>query len=182
MIAEKKELRVATTSLAGCFGCHMSLLDIDEKLLALLEVVEFDASPLTDIKHCGPCDLGLVEGGLCNADNVRTLQAFRANCRILVAVGACAINGGLPAQRNHLDIRDCLQSVYLTGHGVQRGFIPNDPELPLPLAQVHPLHDVVKIDYFLAGCPPSAEAIWQFLIDLIAGRTPVITHGLIRYD
>jgi NAD-reducing hydrogenase small subunit len=63
MLAEKRKLRVATTSLAGCFGCHMSLLDIDERLVPLLELIELDASPLTDIKHCGPCDLGLIEGG-----------------------------------------------------------------------------------------------------------------------
>lgn len=180
--AKKKKLRVATASLAGCFGCHMSLLDLDERLVDLLELVELDASPLTDIKHCGPCDIGLIEGGLCNAENVRVLRALRASCKVLVAVGACAINGGLPAQRNSLDLRDCLQSVYLSGHGVERGFIPNDPELPLPLAQVHPLHDVVKIDYFLPGCPPSAEAIWTFLTDLIAGRTPRLRDGLLKYD
>ena len=88
----------------------------------------------------------------------------------------------MPAQRNHLDVRDCLQTVYLTGTGISRGFVPNDPELPLPLDKVHPLHDVVKIDYFLPGCPPSADAIWQFLTDLIAGRTPHLGHGLIQYD
>jgi Ni,Fe-hydrogenase I small subunit len=104
-----KKLRVATTSLAGCFGCHMSFLDIDERILKLLELVEFDRSPLTDIKHCGPCDIGLIEGGLCNAENVHVLREFRKNCKILVAVGACAINGGLPAQRNHLDLRDILK-------------------------------------------------------------------------
>ncbi len=182
MSAERKKLRVATTSLAGCFGCHMSLLDIDERLVDLLELIELDCSPLTDIKRCGPCDLGLIEGGLCNAENVHQLREFRAHCKVLVAVGACAINGGLPAQRNQLDIRECLQHVYLTGHGVERGFIPNDPELPLPLKQVHPLHDVVKIDYFLPGCPPSAEAFWQFLTDLIAGRTPTLRPEHIRYD
>lgn len=182
MSAERKKLRVATTSLAGCFGCHMSLLDIDERLVDLLELIELDSSPLTDIKRCRPCDLGLIEGGLCNAENVHKLREFRAHCKVLVAVGACAINGGLPAQRNNLDIRECLQHVYLTGHGVERGFIPNDPELPLPLKQVHPLHDVVKIDYFLPGCPPSAEAFWQFLTDLIAGRTPTLRPEHIRYD
>ncbi|MBI4955850.1 MAG: NADP oxidoreductase [Myxococcales bacterium] len=182
MAAEKKKLRVATASLAGCFGCHMSLLDIDERIVALLELVELDRSPLTDLKHVRPCDLGIIEGGLCNAENVHVLQAFRKNCKVLVALGACAVNGGLPAQRNHLDIRDCLQTVYLTGHGVRRGFIPNDPELPLPLDKVHPLHDVVRIDYFLPGCPPPADAIWQFLTDLIAGRTPQLGHGLIHYD
>jgi NAD-reducing hydrogenase small subunit len=160
----------------------MSLLDIDERLEVLLELVEIDASPLTDIKECGPCDVGLIEGGLCNADNVRALRTFRAQCKILVAVGACAINGGLPALRNAIDVRECLESVYLTGIGVARGLIPNDPELPLPLKQVHPLHDVVKIDYFLPGCPPSAEAIWQFLVELIAGRAPHPGPGLIHFD
>lgn len=176
------KLRVATASLAGCFGCHMSLLDIDERLEELLLHIEFDASPLTDKKKVGPCDLGIIEGGLCNAENVHVLREFRKNCKILVALGACAVNGGLPAQRNHIDIRDCLQTVYMTSIGLDRGFVPNDPELPLPLAQVHPLHDVVKIDYFLPGCPPSAEVIWQFLNDLLAGRTPQLGPGIIRYD
>jgi len=181
MIPQRK-LKVATTSLAGCFGCHMSLLDIDERLFELLEHVEFDRTPLTDIKHCGPCDIGLIEGGICNAENVRVLQEFRHQCKILVAVGACAINGGLPAQRNHLDLGQCLQEVYATEPSIGRGGIPNDPELPLPLDKVHPLHEVVKVDYFLPGCPPSADAIWSFLNDLIAGRTPHLGHGLIHYD
>lgn len=178
----RRKLRVATTSLAGCFGCHMSFLDIDERLLELLEHIEFDRSPLTDIKHSGPCDIALIEGGLCNAENVQVLRELRKNCKVLVAVGACAINGGLPAQRNHLDVRECLQTVYLTGKGISRGFIPNDPELPLPLSKVHPLHDVVRVDYFLPGCPPSADTIWTFLSDIIAGRTPSLGHGLIHYD
>ena len=178
-----KKLRVATTSLAGCFGCHMSFLDIDERLFDLLNLIEFDRSPLTDIKHCGPCDVGIIEGGICNAENVHVLREFRKNCKILVAIGACAVNGGLPAQRNHLDLRDCLQEVYSSiGAGVVNGMIPNDPELPLPLDKVHPLHEVVKIDYFLPGCPPSADAIWKFLSDLLAGRTPRLGHGLIHFD
>jgi NAD-reducing hydrogenase small subunit len=177
------KLRVATASLAGCFGCHMSFLDIDERLLDLLELVEFDRSPITDIKHCGPCDLGLIEGGVCNAENVHVLREFRKNCKILVAVGACAVNGGLPAQRNHLDLRDILKAVYSTETGLAQGAeIPNDPELPLPLDRVHPIHEVVKIDYFLPGCPPSGDAIWKFLTDLVAGRTPHLGHGLIHYD
>ena len=177
-----KKLRVATASLAGCFGCHMSLLDIDERILKLLELVEFDRSPLTDIKHCGPCDLGFIEGGLCNAENVHVLREFRKNCKIIVAVGACAINGGLPAQRNHLDLRDILEEVYQTEHLLGRAGIPNDPELPLPLDKVHPIHEVVKVDYFLPGCPPPADAIWKLLTDLLAGRTPNLGHGLMHYD
>ena len=177
-----RKFKVATTSLAGCFGCHMSFLDIDERLLQLLERIEFDRSPFTDIKHCGKCDIGFIEGGICNAENVHVLREFRKNCRILVAVGACAINGGLPAQRNHLDLGQCLQEVYVTEPGLAKGGIPNDPELPLPLDKVHPLHEVVQIDYFLPGCPPSADAIWKFLNDLLAGRTPQLGHALMHYD
>jgi NAD-reducing hydrogenase small subunit len=178
----KRKIRVATTSLAGCFGCHMSLLDIDDRLFDLLEHIEFDRTPLTDIKHCGQCDVGLVEGGICNAENIHVLREFRKSCKVLVAVGACAVTGGLPAQRNQIDLRDCLQEVYVTEPSLLNGCIPNDPELPLLFDKVHALHEVVHVDYFLPGCPPTADAIWKFLTDLLAGRTPHLGHGLIHYD
>jgi NAD-reducing hydrogenase small subunit len=177
-----KKISVATTSLAGCFGCHTSFLDIDERLFDLLELVEFDRTPLTDIKQIGAYDVGIIEGGLCNAENVHVLREFRKHCRTIVALGACAVNGGLPAQRNHLDLREMLEEVYHTSPAVGKGMIPNDPELPLPLDKVHPIHEVVRVDYFVPGCPPSAEAIWAFLTDLIAGRTPRLGHGMIHYD
>jgi len=182
-LSAQKKLRIATTSLAGCFGCHMSFLDIDERLFDLLEKLEFDRSPLTDIKAVGACDIGLIEGGVCNAENVEVLREFRKHCKILVALGACAGNGGLPAQRNHLDLRDILEEVYGTSPGLApASAIPNDPELPLPLDKVHPIHEIVRIDYFIPGCPPSADAIWKFLTDLINGRTPTLGHGLLHYD
>ncbi|MCF8167364.1 MAG: NADP oxidoreductase [Rhodoferax sp.] len=178
-----RKLKLATVSLAGCFGCHMSFLDIDERLLQLLEQVEFDRSPLTDIKALSRCDIGLIEGGLCNAENVHVLREFRANCKILVAMGACAVNGGLPAQRNQRDVGQMMHDVYCRQvGGVPGNQIPNDPELPLPLNRVHPIHEVVHIDYFLPGCPPSGDAIWEFLTELLAGRTPELGHGLIHYD
>ena len=175
--------RIATVSLAGCFGCHMSFLDIDERLFTLAEIVEFDRSPLTDIKHCGPCEVGLVEGGLCNAENVHVLREFRAACKTLVAVGACAINGGLPAQRNALDIGRILTEVYDSRPGLAAdSAVPDDPELPLPLARVHPIHEVVHVDHFLPGCPPGADAIWACVTALLEGREPRLGHGLIHYD
>ncbi|MGO9391561.1 NADP oxidoreductase [Rhodoblastus sp.] len=179
-VAQKK-LKVATATLGGCFGCHMSLLDIDERLLTLVEAIEFDRSPITDIKHCGPCDIGLIEGALCNAENVHVLREFRSHCKFLVAVGACAINGGLPAQRNRFDVGDILQKVYSdTPDG--RARVPNDPELPLLLDKVYPIHDVVRVDYFIPGCPPSADALWKFLTDLIGGRTPRLDFPQFHFD
>ena len=177
-----RKLKVATTSLAGCFGCHMSFLDIDERLFDLAARVDFDRSPLTDIKTVGDCDIGLVEGGVCNAENVHVLHEFRARCRILVAVGACAINGGLPAQRNHLPVVDVLAEVYRSRPGLAQGRIPDDPELPLPLDKVYPVHELVQVDAFIPGCPPSADLIWQALTDLLDGRAPRFPARSIHYD
>lgn len=176
------KLRIATTSLAGCFGCHMSFLDIDERLVKLAEHVELDRSPLTDIEHCGICDVGLIEGGVCNSENVHTVREFRKQCKILVAVGACAITGGLPAMRNHLPLAECLLEAYRDGIGVENPQIPSDPELPLLLDKVRPLHEVVKIDYFLPGCPPSADVFWAFLEALLAGREPELPPQMIHFD
>ncbi len=178
----KPKVRVATTSLAGCFGCHMSFLDLDERLLALAEAVEFDRSPLTDIEHCGVCDIGLIEGGVCNSENVHVLREFRRQCKILVAVGACAINGGLPSMRNAIPLEDCLLEVYRDGVGLANAMIPSDVELPLLLDQVRPLHEIVKIDYFLPGCPPSADVFWSFLSALLEGREPELPYELLRFD
>ena len=184
VLGEKPQtkLKVATVSLAGCFGCHMSFLDIDERLFELLEHIEFDRSPFTDIKAVGECDIGLIEGGVCNAENVQILREFRQHCKVLVAVGACAINGGLPAQRNSMPLPLVLQEVYYSSPSLRHGGIPNDPELPLPLNKVHPIHEVVKVDYFIPGCPPSGDAIWSVLCDLLAGREPALGHGLLQYD
>lgn len=176
------KVRIATTSLAGCFGCHMSFLDMDERLVGLLEHVEFNRSPLTDIKHCDPCDIGLVEGGLCNVDNIHVLREFRDNCKILIAVGACAINGGVPAMRNHFTLEECLNEAYLDEIGVDNPQIPNDPELPLLLSKVHPIHEVVKVDYYLPGCPPPADAFYKILSDLLAGNTPSLPKEMLHYD
>jgi NAD-reducing hydrogenase small subunit len=89
------------------------------------------------------------------------LREFRANCKTLVAVGACAVNGGIPAMRNRFRCASAWRRPMSTASASTTG-IPNDPELPLLLNQVHPMHEVVQIDYFLPGCPPSADAIWTF--------------------
>ncbi|HET8707365.1 MAG TPA: NADP oxidoreductase [Pseudomonadales bacterium] len=177
-----KKLKLATCSLAGCFGCHMSFLDIDERLLQLIDLYQFDRSPLTDIEHCGPCDVGLIEGGLCNEENIQVLKEFRAHCKILVAVGACAIYGGVPALRNHFSVESCLQEAFLDGLNIVNPQIPNDPELPRLLPQVHPIHEAVKIDYFLPGCPPSADAFWELLSAIAAGREPDLPSAMARFD
>ena len=177
--------KVATASLAGCFGCHMSLLDIDDRILKLVELVEFDKSPINDIKEfTDRCAVGLIEGGCCNEENVHVLQKFRKHCDTLVVIGECAIMGGLPALRNSVPLRECLQEAYLSGPTVYNPSrkIPNDPEIPLLLDKVYPCHEVVKIDYFLPGCPPPADTLWEALVALLSNKPVKLPYGLIKYD
>jgi hypothetical protein len=108
--------KIATTSLAGCFGCHMSLLDIDERILDLAELVDFDKSPIDDIKKfTGRCAVGLIEGGCSNEENVEVLREFRKHCDVLISVGDCAIMGGIPALRNMVPLQECLNEAYIDG-------------------------------------------------------------------
>ncbi len=177
--------KIATASLAGCFGCHMSLLDIDERILKLLELVDFDKSPIDDIKRfTGRCRVGIVEGGCANQENVEVARDFRKHCDVLVALGDCATMGGLPALRNGIPLAECLEEAYRHGPSVHNpsGVIPNDPEIPLLLDQVRPLSDVVKVDVSLPGCPPSADAIWEALTALLEGRAPNLTYDQLKYD
>ena len=176
------KIRIATTSLAGCFGCHMSILDIDERLIPLVELVEFDRSPLTDIKKVSSCDIGIIEGAIANTENVEVLHEFRKACKIVIAMGACALNGGVPSLRNQYSISECLQESYLDGIGVDNPMIPLDPELPELLDRVLPIHEVVKVDYMLPGCPPSADEIWAVLSALIEGRDVQLETEQIHYD
>ena len=147
------KIKLATATLCGCFGCHMSLLDIDERILDLVKLVEFDRSPITDIKTVSNCDIGIIEGGVANAENVEVLREFRKHCKILVALGACAVNGGIPAMRNSFTLKECLDESYIDGIGIDNPMIPSDPEIPMLLNKVHPIHEVVKVDYFLPRLP-----------------------------
>ena len=174
MVADR--IRIATASLCGCFGCHMSFLDIDERLIDLVDIVEFDRSPINDIKKLHHCNIGL------NEENVEVLRTFRQQCDTLVALGACAVNGGIPAMRNLFTLQECLETSYINGIGVCNPGIPDDPEIPMLLNKVHPVHEVVRIDHFLPGCPPSADAIWTFINELVEHQPISFPYRQIHYD
>ena len=177
--------RIATTSLAGCFGCHMSLLDIDERILQLAELVEFDKSPIDDYKQfTQQCAVGLIEGGCCNEENVAVLRDFRTHCDVLISIGDCATMGGIPALRNMVTIEECLQEAYVSGPSVYNPFgkVPDDAEVPLLLDKVYPAHEVVKIDYHLPGCPPPADALFAALVALLSDEPVKLPYQLIKYD
>jgi len=176
---------VATTSLAGCFGCHMSLLDIDTELIDMLEIIEFNKSPLTDIKNFSKrCHVGLIEGGCANSENVHVLKEFRKKCDILIAFGECAIMGGIPAMRNFVPLEECLEEAYLNGVTSEIGadVVPAHEDIPKLLNNVYPCNEVVKIDYYIPGCPPNAQHIWKVVKSILLGEEFSIAHDEFKYD
>ena len=183
MPEEKKT--VATISLAGCFGCHMSLLDIDLKLLDLVNVVEFNKSPINDIKKFTKhCDIGLIEGGCCNAENVEVLREFRKHCDVLVAFGECALWGGVPSMRNTIPLSECLEEAYLnsTTSMPDECEVPYHEDLPKILDKVYACNDIVDIDYYIPGCPPDAEHIWKSVLSLVCGQPIAVPYSELKYD
>jgi len=176
---------VATVSLAGCFGCHMSLLDVDEELLDIVELVSFDKSPLTDIKQfTSRCHIGLIEGGVCNSENVETLRKFREYCDILVSFGECSIWGGLPTMRNSIPLSECLEEAYLNSATSEAGanIIPYHEDLPKILDRVYACNEIVKIDYYIPGCPPDANHIWKAVKNILWGEEYSILYSEFKYD
>ncbi len=182
---EQDKFIVATTSLAGCFGCHMSLLDIDDGILDIIDIVEFNKSPLTDIKNFSKrCHVGLIEGGCANAENVHVLREFRKKCDILIGFGECAIMGGIPAMRNFVPLKECLEESYINGITSELGadIIPGHDDIPKLLNNVYPCNEIVKIDYYIPGCPPNAQHIWKVVKNILLDEEFSIAYDEFKYD
>lgn len=177
--------KIATDWLAACAGCHMSLLDIDERIVPLLDLVEFTSSPVTDLKH-PPKDgvtVGILTGAVSNTHNVEVARRMRERCEFLIAVGDCATFGGIVAMRNMVGTAAALKRAYLETETTVDGLIPDSPELGKPLDTVTGVDKVVRVDLFIPGCPPSADALYYALSELLAGRTPVVLpEEYFKYD
>ncbi len=179
------KVKIATDWLAGCAGCHMSILDIDDRIVKLLEAVEITSSPVTDLKHPPKegVTVGILEGAICNTRNVEVAKQMRERCQILIALGDCATFGNIPAMRNLCGTDEALKRAYLDAESVVDGLIPDSPELGKPLDFVTGVDKVVKVDLFIPGCPPSADAIFHALSELLAGRVPVnLPPQYFKYD
>ena len=162
------KLKLATVWLDGCSGCHMSFLDMDERLLELAEAVDLVYSPLVDVKEFpDEVDIVLVEGAVASEDDEKKIRKVRAHSKMLVAMGDCAVTGNVPAMRNPIGPEAILDRAYIQNVSAQAQ-IPC-VVVPRLLKVVRPIHDYVQVDVFLPGCPPSAETFHTALTALVNG-------------
>jgi len=175
------KVKVATAWLDCCSGCHMSFLDLDEALIDLADVLEFGASPITDIKEFSPVDVGIIEGSVSNEHDEEVAKDLRANCKILMVWGDCACFGGINSMRNLFSTEEVLQRYYSTESTSKDSKIPCSEDIP-PLTQVKPINQVVKVDCYVPGCPPSSKAIHYALTELLEGRIPILPSEIMRFD
>jgi NAD-reducing hydrogenase small subunit len=163
--------RVATAWLDGCSGCHMSLLDIDELIIDLAGKIQFVYSPLVDAKEIPEgIDVAIIEGAVGNEDNLHILKTLRERSKLLVALGDCAVTGNITTMRNPFKVKDVLERSYIENAPLKPQ-IPTE-DLPALLKKAEPLHDHVKIDIFVPGCPPAADNIFFVISELLEGRIP----------
>ncbi len=183
MNQQAHKLRLATAWLGGCSGCHMSFLDLDERLIdLLLNQVDLVYSPIADIKEFPKeVDVTLVEGAVANVDHLELAHQIRANSKLVVSFGDCAVTGNVTSLRNRLGVEDLLTQVYQNGPGqVPRGN-EGDHVLPALLPKVLPLHQVIAVDAFITGCPPDPERIWTAVLAIVKGESFAPTPEMRRF-
>jgi NAD-reducing hydrogenase small subunit len=169
MTTQNKKVRLATVWFGGCAGCHMSFLDIDERLIDAVGLVDIVYSPVADIKKFPDnVDVTLVEGAICNSDNLREAKELREKSKVVISFGDCAVTGNVPSMRNRLDIKNVISEVYSAGPGAAP---PGQVDvMPVLLEKVLPLHQVIPVDLYLPGCPPDPERIWTAIVTLLKGE------------
>jgi NAD-reducing hydrogenase small subunit len=176
---KKQKIRLATAWLGGCSGCHMSFLDLDEKLIDLAEVVELVYSPIADVKEFPKnVDVTLVEGAVANVDHLELAQKIRERSKIVVSFGDCAVTGNVTSLRNKLNLDDLLDQVYREGPGAAPRGLDEDKIMPALIDRVVPLHQIIPVDAFIPGCPPDPDRIWTAVSTLLSGKTLVLPEEM----
>lgn len=166
-----KQARLATVWLDGCSGCHMSVLDMDEAIIAIAKRIEVVYGPLVDAQEFPKAvDVVLIEGAISSQEDLERVRTIRQRSKLVVALGDCAVTGNVPAMRNQIAPRKLLERIYIEGVQENPG-IPTEG-VPALLRHAIPVHEVVKVDLHVPGCPPSAQAIVFVLGELLDGRVP----------
>lgn len=168
---QTNKIRLATVWLGGCSGCHMSFLDLDEKLLDLAEAADLVYSPIADAKEFPhDVDVTLVEGAVANVDHLELAEQIRERSKIVVSFGDCAVTGNVTSLRNKLKLDNLLDMVYKEGPGAVPRGLDDDKIIPALIDRVVPLHQIIPVDAYIPGCPPAPDRIWAAVSALLKGE------------
>jgi NAD-reducing hydrogenase small subunit len=171
--------KVATVWLDGCSGCHMSFLDMDERLIDLAGMVDIVYGPLADTKEFPEVDVTLVEGAVSSEEDLHKLLILRERSKLVIALGDCAVTSNVPSMRNPVGVPAVLSRAYLENVTLQAQ-VP-DKVIPKLLKNAVPIHEVVKVDAYIPGWPPSADAIFYSIIELLKGNMTPDVASVTRF-
>lgn len=170
-MSDKKKL--ATVWLGGCSGCHMSLLDIDERILDVAKLADIVKSPIVDGKEFPPVDIALVEGAVTSDEHLREIKHIRKQAKTLIAFGDCAVMTNVTGMRNYFPLNEVLDKAYKNAiSNDTAGEMPAHPALLKLNDKVVPLQEVVHVDFVIPGCPPDADTIFYVLFEFLNDRLP----------
>lgn len=165
--------KLATVWLGGCSGCHMSLLDIDERILDVVKLADIVKSPIVDGKEMPEVDIALVEGSVTSDEHFREILHIRKQAKILIAFGDCAVMTNVTGMRNYFPLKEVIDTAYVNAvSNDAEGELPNHPCLLKLNDKVVPLQEVVTVDFVIPGCPPDADTIFYVLFELLNDRLP----------
>ena len=171
--------KIATVWLGGCSGCHMSLMDIDERILDVAKLADIVKSPIVDGKEFPEgVDIALVEGSVTSDEHLREIKLIRKRSKILIAFGDCAVMTNVTGMRNYFPLQEVIDAAYkdaVSNDG--EGTEPNDPALLKLNDKVYPLQEVVPVDFIIPGCPPSADTIFYVLLEFLSNRIPNLSEA-----
>jgi len=171
--------------LSSCSGCEIAILNIGEDLIELLtEHLDIVHAPvIMDHKYYGQCGdeaehlqipeavVGIVTGGVANEEHLEVLEEMRKKCRILIALGSCATQGGIPALMNGQNAAQSFAEIYQSS-STDKGAVLPDQGVPALLDRTYALDEKVKIDMMLPGCPPNPAHIAEMITALLEDREP----------
>ena len=167
------KLRLNTEWLCDCGGCHVALVDLHEKILQVLDVVEIGKCPvLTDVKDYPEAEIGILTGSIRTEHDRRAALAMRKRCRTIIAFGTCAVYGGLHGAGLAHSREEIMDRVYRQSPTTGTSLIPDQAVDGLE-KMVTPVDEVIDVDLYLPGCPPHPHFIFEALGALVQGRRPV---------
>jgi len=172
-MAEKA--KIGTMWLGGCSGCHLSIADFHESLLDVLDLAEFQFSPvLMDTKYdeIPEMDVIIIEGGIRNEENRELAEKLREKAGFIINYGTCACYGGVPGLGNLHTVKELETEAYINSPSTvnPEEIIPNE-EVPHLESRVRPLGEVIEVDLNVPGCPPRSDVVAQAVVSLLKGET-----------